>query len=551
MASTISIIVTASTAAAQAAIRALARTVNDLGRRALASAPGMALLAGKITLIISAGALATGALGNLLGAVTLLAPALASAGLVAGGLHLAFRGMGDALQAGLDGDTEKFAQALKKLAPQAADVVKTLVNLRDQWKGTAKDFQGRVFEGAAGELASLSKFIKPIADEWLPRLANKFAEVRNAIADGIARYAADGRLEAVWRNVHIAVSALLDTIPHLGRAFGDILEVAAPRFAELGGSIESAAKRFSDWIRQMKEDGTLQEWVRKAMEGWGQLKEIAGNVGEFLGAIFRTTSDDGQTFLEKLNRITQKMADWANSDDGQKIIDTFAKIITWILACEPALNFIVGRVEWMATQFQWLGMVVKGVWEGIVGIVGWAINWILTGYEKVMRAAAAAADAMGMDSLAGKLRGAANAVAGFRDDVNNYLNGIRKTVDITVNYRARMIGNHLVSGSQQSGTYSSGIGGRASGGIVGAASGGARSRLTMVGERGWELVDFAQGRVFNHEQSKEMVRRASSSEGGPTVNIYVQGSIRSDRDLIQLIRNEFQNGGFRGVVRTA
>lgn len=35
---------------------------------------------------------------------------------------------------------------------------------------------------------------------------------------------------------------------------------------------------------------------------------------------------------------------------------------------------------------------------------------------------------------------------------------------------------------------------------------------------------------------------------GVTVNLYVQGSIRSDRDLVALIRDEFINGGFRGLV---
>jgi hypothetical protein len=32
------------------------------------------------------------------------------------------------------------------------------------------------------------------------------------------------------------------------------------------------------------------------------------------------------------------------------------------------------------------------------------------------------------------------------------------------------------------------------------------------------------------------------------VNVYVQGSIRSDRELVGIIRDEFINGGFRGVV---
>jgi hypothetical protein len=45
-----------------------------------------------------------------------------------------------------------------------------------------------------------------------------------------------------------------------------------------------------------------------------------------------------------------------------------------------------------------------------------------------------------------------------------------------------------------------------------------------------------------------MLGKAGGGGGGVTVNLYVQGSIRSDRDLVQIIRDEFINGGFRGAV---
>jgi hypothetical protein len=56
----------------------------------------------------------------------------------------------------------------------------------------------------------------------------------------------------------------------------------------------------------------------------------------------------------------------------------------------------------------------------------------------------------------------------------------------------------------------------AHGGIVGAAaSGGARSNLTMVGERGWELMDLQPGtRVYSHEDSMRQVADMARSSGG-------------------------------------
>jgi hypothetical protein len=87
----------------------------------------------------------------------------------------------------------------------------------------------------------------------------------------------------------------------------------------------------------------------------------------------------------------------------------------------------------------------------------------------------------------------------------------------------------------------------AHGGIVGAAGGGPRSNLTWVGENGPELVNLSPGSTVHSAGDS---RRMAAGGGGEAmvVNVYVQGSIRSDRELVGIIRDEFINGGFRGVV---
>jgi hypothetical protein len=45
----------------------------------------------------------------------------------------------------------------------------------------------------------------------------------------------------------------------------------------------------------------------------------------------------------------------------------------------------------------------------------------------------------------------------------------------------------------------------------------------------------------------ETVSRPGAAQG-VTVNVYVQGSIRSDRDLVRVIRDEFARGGFGGML---
>lgn len=96
-----------------------------------------------------------------------------------------------------------------------------------------------------------------------------------------------------------------------------------------------------------------------------------------------------------------------------------------------------------------------------------------------------------------------------------------------------------------------GVNRRAHGGIVGAAGGGPRSNLTLVGEQGPELVRLPFGSSVKTNGDSQRMMAAGGPQQAVTINLYVQGSIRSDRDLIEIIRNEFLNGGFRGVVSTA
>lgn len=487
-------------------VQRLANALAD-GDRIRGYAMSFGLLAAKAALAVAAILPLVGVVGNLIPLVMLAAPAAASAGLAMLGFKLALNGVKDALDAGLSGDTEEFEKALKKLAPQAASTVRVMVGLRDQWRDTAKSFQGRVFEGAAGELASLSRFIKPIADRWLPLLALKMAQTRNSLADGLAKFAADGRLEAVWRNLQVALSDIMDTAKPLARVFGDVLEVAAPRFAEVAGYVRQAAEAFSKWIRDARDSGKLQEWLDKAMETFGKLKDIATNVGKIIGAIFKASGNEGDDMLDQIEGITAAIAEWANSKDGQKIIDWASKLFEFLGQLAPVVLILTGY---------WSAMLYAGqaAWEGIVSAAKGAIMWILDGYGLLVNGAA---KAFGwVPGLGDKLKGAADAFNRFRDNVNNSLNGIRTTVDVTVNYRARMIGNHMVSGAQLSGTYISGTGGRASGGPA--------AGMMTTGEHGTEVIDFTKGMVYNSNQTKRARAQAASGGGATAVMINVEST---------------------------
>lgn len=500
----------------------------------IGSLPAMAMMAGKIAGITIVATPLIGALANLIPLIMLLGPTAVAAGLAIVGMKLATNGLSDALKAGLSGDTEAFEKALKKLPKSAADTIRTLVHLRDVWKPLQKEFQSRVFEGAASELQSLSNFIKPIADRWMPKLANRLAETRNKIADVISASAASGQMEGIWRNVHAGLSSLLDVARPLVKVFFDVTEVAAPRFAKIADYIRVGVEAFGRWISQAKESGKLGQWLDKAMDTFGKLKDIAVNVGKVIGAIFKASSDEGDSFLDSLVDGTARLAEWANGDSGQKMIDTIAGIVGWLSKVGPVINVVVTYMEAM-------GVFWSALWTGIKSIMAGVVAWILGGYSLLLNAGV---KAFGwIPGLGDKLRAAQKNFDEFKNKVNQSLDGIEDEV-VNIYYKGIKVGDHRYSGSMASGTYSSGIGGVAAGGPGGS--------VKQVNERGHEIVDFTRGMVYNSNQTKRMqaaVARMAAGGGGTTVlSLDAVRASSLGKAVASLLGAAFQSGELRMKV---
>lgn len=493
--------------------RAIPRVMGPLirmGAAAGSAAAPFATLAGKIVLVIAALTTLIGIGGNVLGIVQLIAPAAIAGGAAMAVFKMALSGVADAMKAGIEGDAEKLAEALKSLSPSAKSAVLTMLDLRKEWKSTQRTVQEKFFAGFRDDVIAVSRALQPIADRWLPRIADAFGMARTALRHVLTEAAKSGQLDKIMEGVHQFFFNVINAVGPLTQAILDVAEVATGSFGDMGKGIAGAAQKFADWIREMKNSGKLKEWLDKAIETVDKLWEAVKNVGRAIAGIASASSEGGDSFLDSLVKWTQRLSDWVNSGDGQEMIDKFSKLLATISNSEPMFRTILSVLGFFHGAFVALGVVGKGVWDGILGAAKAAIMWILDGYGWLVNGAA---KAFGwIPGIGDKLKGAAASFNKFRDDVNNSLNGIQKTVDITVNYRARMIGNHLVSGAQQSGTYISGTGGRAHGGNA--------TGVVMAGERGPELIDLGAGggRVTNHKQTEAMLGGGGT---GGDVNIYI------------------------------
>ncbi|MGC5411333.1 hypothetical protein ACPXCX_47835, partial [Streptomyces sp. DT225] len=171
--------------------RAPTVTVNtnldtDRFRRALSGLGGIAGVAARgLQGLLTFGAIGIAAAGAAQGIGVLLAALAPAVGILAavpaaiggavGTLKLAFLGVGDALGAALSGDSKKFNEALKGLAPAAQKAVTTFRSFVPQLKAVQQSVQQSFFRQFSGDISGALKNLLPLGS-GLSKVAAQFGK---------------------------------------------------------------------------------------------------------------------------------------------------------------------------------------------------------------------------------------------------------------------------------------------------------------------------------------------------------------------------------------
>jgi hypothetical protein len=499
-----------------------------------ASAPAIAGLAVVLAAVV----------GNLTGLASAGPAAFLAGASAAAVFKLGLKGVSEAFEAGLSGDVEKFRESMKGLTVEAQDFVAGGLMVASAWKQVQRVIQSKLLAGLGGDLRQVNANLQPLAEKWLPTIASLFNRAARGVADFFKSAGAKIDLDTIMAGVARHIDGITAAIPYLVQAFTDIGSVGAAMFGDLGKGIEGAAKRFAEWIRGLKESGELQRWADQAKETFQTIGQIAENVGRVIASVFKNGADEGQTFLENVEEQTRRWAEFMESADGQRLVDSLGTI-------GAAMGNLVGVIVFLSE-----------VWLGWVAVFESGIDFISRGWNAMVEMAVAALGAI-LDALVtifgnipiigDMLKQSQRNFEAWRDSSTNSLNQVASNALETAGSVNQISG--AVHGAQSainqlhgktvyidvierkfmSGT----LGG--SGGYRGFAHGGIATGMKWVGERGPELVDFgaAGGRVTNHEQSREMARQGGGGGGGD-VNITVMpgpGAGTMESMLLEALRN--------------
>lgn len=289
--------------------------------------------------------------------------------------------------------------------------------------------------------------------------------------------------------------------------------------------------------------GPGQQGIAAYLQGWA---DLASGVANF-----------AVPAVQAVKQMTLSNLAAAKAAAGQKVAAAASKAwavaqgaLNAVMSANPVLLVVLAVAALVAgiviayRHSEKFRAVVQLLWRALkdgartaISIVLTILDKLLGGFSTLLRAMGhlpgplgkpfrTAADAI--DKARGKLRG-------LQDDINN-TKGKTVTVNVDTVYRSFDLGG---------GRRRRGVGQQAHGGIVGAAGGGPRSRLTMVGEHGRELVDLPPGsRVRSNPDTERLL--AGAGAGGTVVLEVRSGGSKLDDLLVEVLRKAVRVRGGRG-----
>lgn len=261
-----------------------------------------------------------GALAPLAGSVALLPAVGLAAAVGIGALTVAMQGVGDALKAGLAGDTEKLAEAMKNLAPAAQQTVKAIVALKPLLDGLRKTVQQSFFTGLAGDVKALGGAYLPILTGSLAKVAAAFNTVVRDIA---AMAATPGFIDAVSKslsNVGTAVGYAAGLLPGLVSGLIDLVQVGSAYLPSLTAGFTALGDRFSAFIARVAGSGQLDAFIRGAIDTVISFGTVLGQIGSILASVFQAAQAAGGGLLPIFGQLLANAAAFLNTAQGMSAL---------------------------------------------------------------------------------------------------------------------------------------------------------------------------------------------------------------------------------------
>ncbi|MEU9606149.1 hypothetical protein [Streptomyces sp. NPDC048057] len=362
-------------AAAGPAIGGVAMQVGALAGRLGAAVP------------VAAGLAAT--VGNIAPAAGLAVTALFAVQLASKALKIGMVGVKDAVSAAMDpSDPEAYAEALKKLSPNAREFVKEIRTMQPQLKALQQGVQERLFRGLDDILKGMGKTTLPILRNGLSNSANALNLMARNVGNAAMGLSTSGTLGRAISGANTGLFNLSRVPSQIMVALTQVAAASGPAFGRLTAGAGNALDSISERIDRAFHSGAMERAIEQALVILRQLGQVAGNVFSIVGSIFGAANASGGSFIQVLQQITGALADAFASPAVQAGLRAiFETVATLARVAAPLLGSALSA---LGPVFAALGPPV----QTLITALGAALGPIIAALGPVLQAAATAVGAL-------------------------------------------------------------------------------------------------------------------------------------------------------------
>ncbi|MFD5901009.1 hypothetical protein ACFWHG_05855 [Streptomyces microflavus] len=298
-------------------VAGIGRAVGAAGRLAAPFAAAGAAVGSLVPLL--AGVLS--ALAQIAPAAGLAATGVIAVGLANAALKIGLMGVGDALKNAFDPDSaEAYAEALKKLAPNARSFVETIRGLGPQFDKLKLKVQNNLFEGLGKTLKQTAKAAGPDLSEALTVSAGALNRMGRQVLNTATGLAKNGTLGKALDSATIGLYNLIPLPATIVQGLVQIGAAAGPAFERLTRAGGGALERLSARMTKAFESGAMERAIEQAIDLLGQLGRVIGNVGGIFKNLFSGVTQDGQGLFSTLEEITGSLREATGTDGFQRAL---------------------------------------------------------------------------------------------------------------------------------------------------------------------------------------------------------------------------------------
>ncbi|MFF0546953.1 transglycosylase SLT domain-containing protein [Nocardia thailandica] len=229
----------------------------------------------------------------------------------------------DHLKDAFSDSPKKAAKAYAALSDEGKKTVDTLKSFGPAWDKIKDSVQDTTLSGLSLPLKDLLTTQQPVLRDGMTQLAGQFNGIfKTAIAEAGSDKSV-GALRGIFGSTASAAGELNKAVVPIISTIRTLATSGSSVMPQLAASFATAATKADAFFAKASQSGDLSRWMQEGITAAGRLLSVLSNLGSSLSSIFRATKGDGDGFLLTMDKLTERMATWLKSSEGQAELRTF------------------------------------------------------------------------------------------------------------------------------------------------------------------------------------------------------------------------------------